>query len=183
MEFSDDEILARAKDNLSYFSPIYLRYAKPIHDYCLSRLHNKADAEDITSQVFINAMTNLDRFHSGSIKPWLFTIARNLIIDHVRKYQRQVDFDLHKIYEWDTTPIERVIKTENETLIRELISQLPTPKQDLILLRFIGGLSAQEISQITEKSETAVRVEIHRIIKMLRQKVLETEGVSFDESL
>ncbi len=175
MQCQDADIIASARQNLNNFAPIYMQHAKAIHDYCLARLQNETDAEDITSQVFVKAMTNLDRFESGSIRPWLFTIARNLIIDHVRKNKRTVDFDGEKLYEWDTSPIEKVIQSEKVTLIRQLVEKLPEDKKDLVLLRFVGELSMREISNITEKSEGALRVEIHRIIKQLRDQVQEAE--------
>ncbi len=168
-------ILQSAQDDLNYFAPIYSRYSKRIYAYCLSRLHVEADAQDITSQVFVQAMLNIHRFRGGSVRAWLFSIAHNLIVDHFRKNRRLVDLDTQEIYEWDTEPIERIIRSENEALLRELIHRLPADKQDVLLLRFVGGLSAREIGEIIDKNETNVRVEIHRILKTLRHQVTEIE--------
>lgn len=168
-------ILQSAQADLNYFAPIYSRYSKRIYAYCLSRLHHEADAQDITSQVFVQAMLNIERFRGGSVRAWLFSIAHNLMIDHFRKNRRIVDLDTQEIYEWDTEPIERIIRSENEALLRELIHRLPADKQNMLLLRFVGGLSAREIGEIVDKNETHVRVEIHRILKELRRQVTEME--------
>ena len=168
-------ILQSAQEDLSYFAPIYSRYSKRIYAYCLSQLHQEADAQDITSQVFVQAMLNLERFRGGSVRAWLFSIAHNLMIDHFRKNRRLVDLDTQEIYEWDTEPIERIIRSENEALLRELIHRLPADKQNVLLLRFVGGLSAREIGEIIDKNETNVRVEIHRILKGLRRQFIEIE--------
>lgn len=178
MDIVHDEeqvILQSAQNDLNYFAPIYSRYSKRIYAYCLSRLHQEADAQDITSQVFVQAMLNIERFRGGSVRAWLFSIAHNLMIDYFRKNRRVVDLDTQEIYEWDTEPIERIIRSENEALLRELIHRLPSDKQNMLLLRFVGGLSASEIGEIVEKNETAVRVEIHRILKALRRQVTEIE--------
>ena len=78
------EIMSRAQQDLRDFAPIYQRYYRPVFGYCHRRLEHRESAADATSQTFARALAGIDGFRKGSVPAWLFTIARNVVIDTVR---------------------------------------------------------------------------------------------------
>jgi len=76
------------------FSSIYQRYATPIYRYTIARVGNRADAEDLTSLVFMDALKSWKRFKvNGNIPAWLFTIARNKIVDCYRREKETIPLE------------------------------------------------------------------------------------------
>ena len=84
-EASDAALAARALHDAEAFTTLYRAYAMDIYRYCYRRLCNREAAEDATSQIFINAYTGLHRLGNKPFRPWLFTIARNVVVDVHRK--------------------------------------------------------------------------------------------------
>jgi DNA-directed RNA polymerase specialized sigma24 family protein len=82
---TDDALVHLAKHQPAAFGPLYQRYVRPIYRYCFQRLGNRELAEDATSQVFVQAMAALPRYRADSFRGWLYTIARNVVIDLQRR--------------------------------------------------------------------------------------------------
>lgn len=96
---SEDEaelVLRAMKGDGAIFGFLYERYLGPIYRYIYFRVGNAADAEDLTEQVFLNAWEALPTFkpHSNRFLHWLYTIARNLTIDHHRRQKEMVSSEL-----------------------------------------------------------------------------------------
>lgn len=83
------ETLASAQRDVPAFAPIYQRYYRSVFDYCHCRLEHR----DATSQTYARALAGIDGFRNGSVPDWLFTIARNVVIDTVRSRRDHVDID------------------------------------------------------------------------------------------
>lgn len=169
------QIIHAARDDLSRFAAVYERYSDRIYGYCLRRTNNVQEAEDLTSQVFERAMANLDSFRGGSAAAWLFRIARNAVIDHVRRRRPDVSLDgaARRLSSDDATPDDQVVAAETWHTLRALIAALPDWQADLLILKIVGGLSAAEIGEVLGKSAGAVRVELHRTVKKLRTQYAE----------
>jgi DNA-directed RNA polymerase specialized sigma24 family protein len=84
---SDEEALlvARAKEDLTAFAPLYARYLTPVYRYCYARLGDREAAEDATSQVFTRALVALPEHRGGSFGAWLFAIALNVVANQHRR--------------------------------------------------------------------------------------------------
>ncbi len=179
-DVSDAAIIQAAKQDPQAFAPIYERYVSRIFAYCLNRTNNRQDAEDLCSQVFSRALASLHTYHGGNLAAWLFRIAHNLIIDHYRKRRPTITLTGAEIA--TTLDTQTIEQQEMQATLRQLIHELPDEKQALLVLYLDEKLTSDDIGTIVGKSAGAVRVELHRIIKRLRQRYLEISGKLNDEA-
>ena len=167
--------LEAAREDLQHFVPLYERYFPRIYAYCLRRVDHAQEAEDLASHIFTQAMSNLDQYRGGVVAAWLFRIAHNTLINHSRRRQPLPLDEMPEVIEWND-PADALIKAESHERLRQLVARLPVEQQDLLLLKVVGGLTADEIGAVVGKSAGAVRVALHRIIRQLQQHYEETEG-------
>lgn len=164
--FEKDEILAAQRDRAA-FAPLYERYADVVYGYCLHRLNNPDVAADVTSQVFLKALANIDRFSGYSFRSWLFTIARNAVIDRyrTRKSTDPLEFDLQSP---ETGPEEIALQSETRMELRNALAHLTDQQQDVVNLR-LAGLTGREIADATGLTLGAVKATQARAFAALRQ--------------
>ncbi len=167
--------IQRARTDPTAFQPIYEEYFSRIYHYCLRRVTLVQEAEDLTSQIFTRALTNLRSYRGGSFAAWLFRIAHNVVVNHL--IRRRVHAPLEEI---ESTAVGdemlgRLMNFEERQHIARLVNALPDDQREIIALKIVGGLSAKEIGQVVNKSEGAVRVAIHRIVQQLRDAWKEQE--------
>lgn len=165
----DARSLRAARDDLAQFAPVYERYVDRIYAYCRTRVGN-SDAEDVTSQVFTQALSGVDGYRGGSVAAWLFRIAHNCVVDHLRGQRSTVPLD---DLEWSLLDtgrdvLDQIALAEDVRRVRRLIAELPDEQANLLALKLAGGLNAKEIAAAVGKTHVAVRVELHRIIQRLR---------------
>jgi RNA polymerase sigma-70 factor, ECF subfamily len=159
---NEDYIVRRAISGESEaFTMLYDLYFDKIYRYVFFRIRKQAEAEDLTQEVFIKAMKAIGSYKMGKtpFAAWLFRIARNQVIDHVRKVQQYQSTSLDEAATIIGTD-DPVSSAETNIEISELnraIAQLPPAQQEVISLRFIGGLSITEVSQISGKKEGTVK--------------------------
>jgi RNA polymerase sigma-70 factor (ECF subfamily) len=179
----DLQIVAAASTDPTQFAPLYERYFPRIYAYCLRRLGSAQEAEDVTSQVFVCALSSLQDYRGGLVAAWLFRIARNAVLNHCRDRRSHCSLDRADLDPADTgpTPIERLVQVEEQQILRTLIATLPEDQQDLLALKLVAGLTSEEIGAVMGKSAGAVRVEVHRIIHRLRMRFAEIERGTADE--
>ena len=160
------------------FTDVYQRYVKPVYRYALARVNNEADAQDITSQVFMAALNGWKRFSiSGNIPAWLFTIARNKIADQYRNKQRTIPIDdLSNSLVEEINLLAGVMNKELVSQVSQALLSLTAEQKELIYLRFAGELSYQQIGATVGKSESAVKMAVYRSLDKL-QNLLEQENV------
>ncbi len=170
MEESEASIMHAARRDISRFAPIYERYFSRIYTYCLRRVESPQEAEDLTSQIFTHALTSLDQYRGGMVAAWLFRIAHNAVVDHL-KGRRPVDDPLDEAVGETAGPLEHIIQDEEARTLRALVAELPGDQQDLLLLKIVGGLSSKEIGAQLGKTAGAVRVTLHRILCDLYQQM------------
>ncbi len=166
---SDDiALVERARTDSEAYSTLYRRYLTPLYRYIFRRLGNFHDAEDITAQVFTEALEGLvaGRYHQdGCFVAWLFTIARRRVADFYRRgFSTQLDDPS------STEPGLLAVIEKSEDLLRlaSMLDQLDEERQELLRLRFSAGLSFLEIGMIDGRSEAAVKMAIYRTIEYLR---------------
>jgi RNA polymerase sigma-70 factor (ECF subfamily) len=171
----DDEprLMQAAMQDIHQFAPLYERYFARIYRYCLRRVGTVEEAEDLTSVIFTKALVGLVGYRGGSVAAWLFQIAHNAVVNHLRSRRRHLSLDETEL---DLAadipaPLEQVMHRGTRQAIRVLVATLPDDQQNLLALKMVAGLTATEIGQVVGKNAGAVRVELHRIIGKLRALV------------
>lgn len=150
---------ARSGDSEA-FAQLYDACVKRVYRYIYFRVAEDETAEDLTSQVFLKAWENLDRYKArGSpFLAWLYTIARNLVIDHYRTQKEFVsleDVTLSAPEEQD--PEEQAEMRFELQALRDALQFLTDDQQEVLILKFIVGLPNESIARMTKKQEGAIR--------------------------
>lgn len=117
------ELVASARENPLAFRRLYEQHARQIYRYLYSTTGSIADAEDLTSQVFLQAMEDLGKFRNqGDFRTWLFTIARSRAIDHFRKRKTEIPLDETNLHAHEADPLSEVIRRNQVDLMRSNIN-------------------------------------------------------------
>ena len=170
----DEALVAEARERPAAFAALYERYLPGIYRYLRARSSSPEEAADLTQVVFLRALDALPRYRSGKapFAAWLFRIARNLATDAHRRRRPAVSWDglPEPPAAFDGSEPETVVlKHERLGRLRALLSGLDPAKRELLALRFAAGLSAREIAPIVDKSESAVKKQLTRIIANLKE--------------
>jgi RNA polymerase sigma-70 factor (ECF subfamily) len=156
------------------FEDLYRDYLGRIYAYVRAQVSTSADAEDITSQVFMNAYQAYGRFEARHTTPaaWLFRIARNATLDHFRAHGRREK--LRRTIEHQPVAGEDPAGMAEERMqynaLLGHVAQLPERQRDAISLRH-SGLTFEEVGTLMSCSEDAAKMLYHRALKALRESV------------
>jgi RNA polymerase sigma-70 factor, ECF subfamily len=173
-------LVKRAKSgNAEAFAALYDGYFERIYRYVYFRVADEQTAEDLASQVFLKAWENLSRYKpSGApFLAWLYTIARNAVIDHYRTRKETVALDeVIGLASQGSAPDEQAeLRFETDSL-RVALKTLTEDQQQVLILKFIAGLSTDEIARQLGKRAGAVRALQMRALQALN-KIMEEEKV------
>ena len=162
----------KAKDgDKQAFALLYDAYIKKIYDFIYYKTLNKDTAEDLVSQVFLKVLKNISKFNSDNFSAWIYTIARNIVIDHYRVIVKTKNIDDC----WDLTSGDNLISDIDDNLnlekIREAMAELLASDRELLIMRLWLDLPFKEIAKNFNKSESAVKVSFGRVLNRLRQKI------------
>jgi RNA polymerase sigma-70 factor (ECF subfamily) len=154
------------------FEDLYRDYLGRIYAYVRAQVGSAADAEDVTSQVFMNAYQAYARFETRNSTPaaWLFRIARNATLDHFRASNRR-DRLRRTIERQPQAEEDPAGQAEERIQYRALlvqVAELPERQRDAISLRH-SGLSFDEVGTLLGCSEDAAKMLYHRALKALRE--------------
>jgi RNA polymerase sigma-70 factor, ECF subfamily len=153
-------LVNRAKSGDSEaFAQLYDAYVARVYRYIYFRVTDDAAAEDLTSQVFLKAWESLDRYEmrSSPFVAWLYTIARNLVIDYYRTKKESIPIEeVHGLTHHET-PAEEVESRFDLQAMRDALQFLTDDQQQVLILKFIAGLPNENIARIMNKREGAVR--------------------------
>jgi RNA polymerase sigma-70 factor (ECF subfamily) len=178
LDGSDRELVAAAQRRPSSFVALYDRYFDRVFGYVRLRVRDRVVCEDVTSQVFTNALARIGEFRGeGSFAAWLFCIARNAAIDVRRAGSRErvSDDALAALPDPQPGPEDRLLARERRARLMSLLTQLRPDQQELLALRYGAGLSFNEISVLVGGEPGALRVRVHRILDELRRRYPDDE--------
>ena len=158
---------------LENFGEIYDKYAKRIYNFIYYKTHHKETTEDLTSQTFMKALNKFSEFNGakGSFSSWIYTIARNNVIDFYRT--KKVNVNVDDVWDLsDKVDIERDIDvSHNLSKIRKYLKRLKPDQREVIILRIWEDMSYREIAEIMGKTENNCKVLFSRTIKKLREEM------------
>src|SRR6185369_1714600 len=151
------------------FGRLYDLYAPMIHGILLSRVPN-SEVDDFVQDIFLHAFKKLHTLRDwAAFGPWIAMIARNRAMDFHRRSKETVEVtdDLRST---DTS-------TTKANEILELIRDLPEAYRETLVLRLVEGMTGPEIAERTGLTPASVRVNLHRGMKQLREKLGYAEGL------
>ena len=163
--------------NEARLASLYNDYYDKITRYALVHIGDRTEAEDIAGEVFLKALQSLGAYKERGIpmQAWLFRIAHNLVVDHLRKTAKRKTIPIDSVQvETDVNPVttaEQNIEVERVTKAMEQLSQ---KQREVLGLRFFGGLTSKETGSILNKSDGAVRETQRAAMEKLR-KLLVTD--------
>lgn len=168
-----DVALVRASQqgDTEAFGQLYQRYARMVHGVLLSRVH-ATDVEDLVQDVFLRALPRLRALREASrFGGWLAAIARNMAIDfHRRAQTRRESRDATAEPDEQAAP-GRASDAREAAEILECIRSLPEAYREPLILRLVEGMSGPEIADRTGLLPGSVRVNLHRGMQQLREKL------------
>ena len=154
------------------FAQLYENHFDKIYRYVALRIGNKTEAEDVTQQVFLNALRSISSFRWRGVpfSTWLFRIAHNLVVDYLRKGKKRATTPLDEsLVSSDSNP---QLVVEHRLDVEQLIlatKRLTAAQREVISLRFAGELSVAQVAKIMGKSQGAVKALQHSAIVALRK--------------
>ncbi len=175
MQPSDEKLMGRyAAGDVSAFRLIYSRYEKKVYGFFLRRLRDPDWAADLFQEAFLRLHQNRQHFDSSRpFAPWFYTIANNLVRDELKR-KGGIQFDAIEREEnlpdsGLATPDEPVAMSEIKESVESALRMLPEPQREVLLLSRLGGISQEEVGEITGRSRAAVKQLLYRAVKNLRR--------------
>jgi RNA polymerase sigma-70 factor (ECF subfamily) len=180
-EAAIQRLVAATKDgDAEAFGQLFDHYSEPVYRYIASRVQRPADAEDLTQIVFVKALEALPRYEPRGIPfgGWLFRLARNTVIDHVRTRHDHAELDeLTDRSTGERGPEELVLTKQEIESVGRALGALTDEQRDVIALRFFAGLSTREAAAAMGKREGTIRGLQFRAIGALRRQLgLDEDG-------
>ena len=156
------------------FGSLFDVYYGPVYRYVASRVGRPSDAEDLAQLVFVKALESLPRYEQRGVPfgGWLFRLARNVVIDHVRTRREHVTLDVigEKSTD-DQGPDELAVLRQEMDSIAHALRRLTPEQREAVELRFFAGLSAKEAAEAMGRQEGTVRGLQFRAIAALRREL------------
>jgi len=170
-QFDDEQVIQQVKNgDAEAYGVLYDQYAEVIFRYVYSHLENRLDAEDLTEEIFLRAWRALPKYDERGLpfSAFLFRIARNSLIDYYRQRKVVQSIEDVELQSHEPGPEETVeVQIENRNL-RETIARLREDYRNVLIFRFLSGLSPEETAQVMQRSVGAVRVLQHRALSALK---------------
>jgi len=170
---ADERLLIEAaQKDPARFAELYEINFERVYAYAVKRVRDRAEAEDVTAEVFHQALANLKRFEWRGIpfSAWLFRIAANLISDRWQRSGREIPDDSGVIESAQVSPAEIEDVERRATLFR-LVDTLPAEQKRVVVLRFVEQKSIKEVAKEVRKTEGAVKQLQFRALSSLRERM------------
>jgi len=172
----DRRLVQQAKEgNEAAFAEIYTRHHDAIYTYIYYRVNDTGLAEDLAGEVFVRMVERIDRFtyRGRPILAWLYTIARNLIVDHQRHHSKADHLPLDEgLVAGGASPSETASQKLDRDCLTRSMKHLTEEQQRVILHKLIEGRSNAEVAILLDKTEGAIKSLQHRALASLRRAVL-----------
>jgi RNA polymerase sigma-70 factor, ECF subfamily len=158
------------------FAQLYERYFDTVFRYIYYRLNDKAMAEDFTSETFLRALRRIGgiSYQGRDIGAWFITIARNIVLDHVKSARHRLEMttgDVIERKETEPSPEVTVIASLTSEHLIGAVKRLGREQRDCIVLRFIQGLSVSETAEVMGKNDGAIKALQHRAVHKLADMI------------
>ena len=168
---ADERLLIEAaKKDPARFADLYEIHFERVYAYIVKRVGDRAEMEDLTSEVFRHALANLNRFDWRGVPfaAWLYRIAANLISDRWQRSGREIADDSIETAGVNSVEIEEV---ERRATLFRLVETLPEEQRRVVIARFVEEKSIKEVAREIRKTEGAVKQLQFRALSNLRARM------------
>ena len=174
---NDRQLVEQAqKGDRSAIAELYREHQPRIYRYIAYRVGDTAAADDLTAEVFVSMVKNINQFEyrGRPFLAWLYTVAGNVVKMHYRR-QGRVEFEPlpSEMIDHKTNPAYITQSRLNQEKLMAAMPRLSDGQRQVILLKFIEGFDNAEIAAMMDKTEGAIRVLQHRALLALRQALAE----------
>ena len=182
-DHSDSDLIREALATTERsFSVLVERYIGSVYNYVFRLVRSVEESEDITQETFVKVWKNLKRFREGeNFRAWVFTIARNTLIDYTRK-KKMVVFSAFENSEGENVLLETtsngertldelVIEAETKEELENVLAVLSPEYREVILLHYQEDMTFDEIGRILKKSLNTVKSQHRRALAILRKEL------------
>lgn len=176
---SEIETVEQARHDPAAFGALYDQYFERIYRFVYSRVHDRCLAEDISEEVFLNALKNIAkyRYTGACFSAWLYKIACNAIVSHYRRAKSEVALEsASHLADGIDGVLEQVMRRDRSRRIWEAIDRLPARQREAMRLKFSADLSIDDIARMMGKSSPAVKLLVYRAVQRLRCELIPLEG-------
>ena len=168
----EQSLVRQSRVDARAFGALYDHYFPRIYNYVYFRVQDQATSDDLVSTIFMRALDRLDTYREerGAFGVWLFRIAHNAVVDHYRSAARQA-LPLEQVEPLvsDDPPVEQRLVQQQQTLaLLAQVARLPEREQEIIRLKFLGGLGNKEIAKVIHLRPGHVAVILYRALRQLR---------------
>lgn len=178
-ERAEDAVLARraAKGEAEAFGALYDRYVSSVYRYVFYRVRNEAEAEDVTSDVFMRALRAMPSYEPRqAFLAWLYRIARNAVIDRSRRRaaREQVSFEdalAHPDADHVVHPDAGLLAGSDASVVRRAMERLTPLQQEILVLRYVEGFDTKTISKLVGKRDGTIRGIEFRALAAMRSLI------------
>ncbi len=173
----DAALVARLQaGDVDAFQALYERHHGAVFGFLLRSLASRHAAEDLLQETFLRVFVHRRAYRpTAAFRTWLFTIARNLLIDRFRKTLGNANVNdtaaLQTVPAPDASPLDRAEARELGQRLGTAVRQLPPSQREVLLLSRVAGLDQHEVAEVTGASPEAVRVALHRALRRLRAQL------------
>ncbi len=185
MNPTDEEIVSKIQHGeVNLFSTITNRYFDKIFFYT-QKMHfgNKEEAEDSTAETFYKAYRFINSYSSSiPFRAWLYRIAKNTVIDALRKNKRQPKISLESYLETHNEPMHDLKKDvyDEKMLVNLFLDYLDEEERSLLTMYYLEDISIKELSDLYKMKENTISVKIKRIKEKIK-KLAEEKGIKYYE--
>jgi RNA polymerase sigma factor (sigma-70 family) len=177
---SDARLLAASREDPAAFRELYERHAAPVHGFLLRRCRDADAAHDLTAETFAQAWLVRARFRdeaAGSARPWLFGIARNVLLMSVRRHvlEQRARERLGLLAEHEISTAEPAESWLDG--LDEALDELPAAQREAMRLRIVDDLSYDDVARRLGTSPANARVRVHRALTALRHRFADAPEV------
>jgi RNA polymerase sigma-70 factor (ECF subfamily) len=178
-------LVARARVDAEAFGELYDHYLPRIHGFLVRRLADRSAAEDVTAMVFERALgaVRRDDFRNEAFGGWLFRVAANAAVDHVRRARRSIPLGRRASDDGPGGDDERQLGDDraaralddalDRDAIRRALAGVSADHRRLLVLRYLDGLTTDELCAVLGCSPATLAVRHHRALRAVRARMAE----------
>lgn len=159
------------------WAEIYRRHAEQVYAYIFYRLGDRPTAEDLTADVFVRAIGGIQKYEwrGTPLLAWLYRIAHNVTADYRKSAARRSAKETAEAPEEIEERVDRLQALDERSDMMQSIRSLTDDQQQVLILRFYGGMSNAQVAKVVGKPETAVKALQARGLRSLRRIMTDGE--------